>query len=166
MFSDYSKRINLRRSGALLLLQNSGEGEFSQTDKQLLEAIARQYSQNLRWNDLRLISEVIIYDRKEVVEAFIHKIAQAEYVVTDCLQGMLLCAITQTPCILLSKGNSIVAAVYEWVSEQEYILLLEELGGFEEAVQNMIRIDTAVYNKKGIHEAFAELTMHFQKIMR
>ncbi len=166
LFSDYSKRINLRRSGALLLLQNSGEGEFSQTDKQLLEAIARQYSQNLRWNDLRLISEVIIYDRKEVVEAFIHKIAQAEYVVTDCLQGMLLCAITQTPCILLSKGNSIVAAVYEWVSEQEYILLLEELGGFEEAVQNMIRIDTAVYNKKGIHEAFAELTMHFQKIMR
>ena len=166
LYSDYSKRISLERRGALLLLQSDGEEALAQDDRQLVETIIRQNTQNLRKNEIKLISDVIIYDRKDVVEAFLHKIAQSEYVVTDCLQGMVFCTITQTPCILISKHNDIIDGVYEWVSNLEYILRIDEPGDLLEAVQRIVTINTAGSNSLNIREGFDVMTKHIRDIMR
>ena len=166
LYSDYSERIRSERRGALLLLQSDGEGAFTPQDRQLVETIVRQNMQELRLNDIRLISDVIIYDRKDVVEAFLHKIAQSEYVVTDCLQGMVFSAITQTPCIIITKHNDIIAGVYEWVSKLEYILRIDEPGDLLEAVQRITKVNPAGCNNLNFLEGFDVMTKHIRDIMR
>lgn len=47
-------------------------------------------------------------------------------VVTDRLHGMILCYITQTPCVAIAGGNKKIVGCYEWISKSNYIELIDD----------------------------------------
>ncbi|MDF2943975.1 MAG: glycosyl transferase family 2 [Herbinix sp.] len=157
LYSNYNS-LQFVRKGAILLLQNDIEGVLSKEDKIFIEKVVQQQTRNIQFNDIQLISNISIFDRKEVVHTFIRKLAQTELVVTNRLYGMLFCAITRTPCIALFEHNYKIDGVYEWISKLGYIMIIRNCSELEEAVHKLSRIDKKEYDNTSILEGFAVLT--------
>ena len=158
LFSDYSKQFNFERRGGMLLLRNDLERVISEEDKQFIEKVAQQYTSQLRINDTQLIMDVKATDRMAVMEDFIQKIARSEFVITDRLHGMVFCAITKTPCIVLPNYNHKVEGVYEWISKLGYIIMIKSLGDLEEAIHKLQKIEAPEYDNSDIVQGFEALT--------
>ena len=140
------------------LLRNDLERVISEEDKQFIEKVAQQYTSQLRINDTQLIMDVKATDRIAVMEDFIQKIARSEFVITDRLHGMVFCAITNTPCIVLPNYNHKVEGVYEWISKLGYIIMIKSLGDLEEAIHKLQKIEAPEYDNSDIVQGFEALT--------
>ncbi|MBP1756103.1 MAG: glycosyl transferase family 2 [Firmicutes bacterium] len=158
LFSNYSDYINLDRKGVLLLLRNDLEGIITCQDKHRIELVVEQYTLEIRRNDTQLITDINILDRREVLDDFVRKIAESEFVITDRLHGMVFCAITRTPCIVLSNYNHKVKGVYEWLSKLEYIILINQLSELDGAIKKLLQIETVIYDNSTILGEFDILT--------
>jgi exopolysaccharide biosynthesis predicted pyruvyltransferase EpsI/glycosyltransferase involved in cell wall biosynthesis len=158
LFTNYVTKFNFERKGAAVILRNDVEGVISHEDKQLIEKVVQQYSKDIRVMDTQLITDINVTDRQEVVEEFISKIAKAEFVITDRLHGMVFCAITQTPCIVLPNYNHKVKGVYEWISKLDYIIMINVITELEDAIKRLIKINKIEYDNSIILEGFEVLT--------
>ncbi len=163
LYSNYHKRFSFERLGAVLLLHSDREGALSRQDKLQIESIVQQYIKNLQRNDTILNSNISVFDRREVVVAFVKKIAKAKIVVTDHLHGMLLCVITQTPCIVLPDYKEKIEEVYEWVSKLGYIKIISNISELGEAVKEFSGIDNIEYDNTEIMKGFEVLTNLLQE---
>ncbi|MDF2545102.1 MAG: glycosyl transferase family 2, partial [Herbinix sp.] len=158
LFSDYTKRYNYERKGATLLIRNDLESVISEQDKRLIKEVAQQFTSEVRINDTQLIIDIKVADRNEVMDDFISKIAKAEFVITDRLHGMVFCAITKTPCIVLPNYNHKVAGVYDWISKLDYIIMIKTMSELEEAVKKLQLIKKVEYDNSIILEGFDVLS--------
>ncbi|MHB8128421.1 MAG: polysaccharide pyruvyl transferase family protein, partial [Mobilitalea sp.] len=158
LYSNYVNKFNFERKGATVILRNDMEGVISSENKQLIEKVVQQYSKDIRVIDTQLITDINVSDRREVVEEFISKIAKAEFVITDRLHGMVFCAITQTPCIVLPNYNHKVEGVYEWISKLNYIIMINVMSELEEAIKKLLKNDKIEYDNSAILEGFDVLT--------
>lgn len=157
LFSNYTDKFVFDREGVILLLRNDLEGVISQQDKQLIKKIVEKYTSKIQINDTQLIIDINVNDRREVMDEFINKIAAAEFVITDRLHGMVFCAITKTPCIVLPNYNHKVEGVYDWISEFEYIIMINHMTELEDAVNKLRNIHKIVYNNSRLQEEFDSL---------
>lgn len=158
LYSSYANKFNFERTGATVILRTDVEGILSQQDKGLIEKVVQQYADDIRYIDTQLIADINVYDRKEVIEEYVSKIAKTEFVVTDRLHGMVFCAITQTPCIVLPNYNHKVAGVYEWISHLEYIIMINAMSELEGAVNKVLEVKKKIYENNKILEGFDLLT--------
>ena len=159
LFSNYSDKFISDREGAILLLRKDLESVMSAKDKQSIKNVLQQYTSEIRINDTQLITDIDVYDRRVVMDEFISKIAKAEIVVTDRLHGMVFCAITKTPCIVLPNYNHKVEGVYDWISELEYIIMIQDMTELEGAVKSLLNIERIIYDNSLLVEKFQALTM-------
>jgi pyruvyl transferase EpsI len=166
LYSSYDKHFNFERIGTILLFHNEIDGVLSSQDKLLIGNIVQQYTNKIQFNDTILNSNIGVFDRKEVVASFVQKIAKAKLVITDHLHGMLFCAITQTPCIVLPGFKEKIEEVYEWVSKLGYIKVIRDISELEEAVQEFLRIEKIEYDNSSIREGFGVLTKFLQEETR
>ena len=158
LYSNYDNKFNFERKGATVLLRGDLESSISQQDKRIIETVVQQYTKNIRCIDTQLITDINVFDRKEVLEKYVSKIAQTKFVITDRLHGMVFCAITQTPCIVLPNYNHKVAGVYEWISKLDYIIMIKAMDELEEAVKKLLKVEEIEYDNSTILEGFDVLT--------
>jgi exopolysaccharide biosynthesis predicted pyruvyltransferase EpsI/glycosyltransferase involved in cell wall biosynthesis len=158
LYSNYIKKFNYNRIGATVILRTDVEGILSQQDKQLIEKVVKQYANDAQYIDTQLIVDINVYDRKEVVEEYVSKIAKSEFVITDRLHGMVFCAITQTPCIVLPNYNHKVAGVYEWISNLDYIIMINTMSELEGAVNKVLGMEKNIHKNTINLEGFDSLT--------
>lgn len=158
LYSNYNNRFDFDREGVMLLFHNEMEGALSRQDKELIEDIVEKYTNNIRYNDTILNSDISVFDRIEVVDSFMQKIAKAEFVVTDHLHGMLFCAITQTPCIVLPRYKEKTEEVYEWISKLGYIKIIRSISELDERIVELSKIEKIEYDNTNILKGFDALT--------
>lgn len=158
LFSDYRDRGKYERKGGILLLRTDLEGVISGQEKQFIKTVVEKYTPDIRINDTQLIIDIEVDDRKDVMDDFISKIAKAEFVITDRLHGMVFCAITKTPCIVLPNYNHKVGGVYEWISKLEYVIMIKRMSELEEAIQKLQKIEKIEYDNSSILESFDALS--------
>ncbi|MHB8128422.1 MAG: glycosyltransferase [Mobilitalea sp.] len=154
LYSTYRYKIDFERKGAMLLLHQDKEGILSGQDRMYIEKVVGQYTPNIQFNDTILNSDISVFDRKEVIDSFISKIAKVEFVITDHLYGMIFCAITQTPCITLPNCDYNAAGVYEWISKSGYVIVIKNMEDLEEAVQKVLEIEKISYDNSSVIEGF------------
>ncbi len=68
-----------------------------------------------------------VKERREILENKYNQFRQAEIAITDRLHGMVLAAITGTPCIVFSNYNQKVKGTYEWLKDLEYIRFVKNI---------------------------------------
>ncbi|TAH73741.1 MAG: glycosyltransferase, partial [Anaerolineaceae bacterium] len=158
LYSNYNNRFNFEREEAMLLLHSDMEGALSWQDKEFIENILRKYTKKIRFNDTILNSDISVFDREEVVDSFMQKIAKAQFVVTDHLHGMLFCAITQTPCIILPIYNEKIEEVYEWISKSNFIKIISDISELAERLEELSKIEKVEYDNTDILKGFDVLT--------
>ena len=57
---------------------------------------------------------------KKHIDRLLYKLCNAKVVITNCLELVLLCAVTETPCVVI-KNNNQRWETYEWIKELNYI---------------------------------------------
>lgn len=124
-YSDYSKESSFR-SGILLCLRKDKESILNGKQKEKIIKTVTNLTKNVKVIDHQLQENIPVSKRAKVVTDMIQEYQKAELVITDRLHGMIFCAITKTPCIVLSNYNYKVKGVYKWIEHLDYICYLEK----------------------------------------
>ena len=82
--------------------------------------------------------------------------AHAELVITDRLHGMIFCAITGTPCIVINSKSPKVAGCYEWIKNLDYIRFAENAASIKDEY-NKIPKGENIYDHSKLDPYFDEL---------
>lgn len=115
------KLPKLSRDQIVLTIRNDQESRYD------FDTITKFYnSMKLEYSTIKIQDTVVGHkvnknDRVLELNSLLLEFARAKFVVTDRLHGMILAAITQTPCIVTSALDHKVRGTYEWIKDLNYI---------------------------------------------
>lgn len=131
------------RKGCLLCLRNDLEKTMKDEEKDVLDAQIRGiFGDFVAYTDTLADQEVSVERREEALALKFSEFRRAELVVTDRLHGMIFCAITGTPCIVLDSKSPKVRGCYEWIKDLPYIRFADSVS---HVAQEYHQIPKAVY---------------------
>ena len=114
--------ISRERKGCILCLRS----DLEKTRSQEQDAIIRQQAESL-FGSLLTESDMVVphsispQNREDMVFQKLEEFASSELVITDRLHGMIFCAITGTPCVVIDSKSPKVRGCYEWIKHLDYI---------------------------------------------
>lgn len=126
--SDYSKKYKFKRkSQVLFLVRNDIEKNISTEYLKYLEGFFKQKYKIIR-DDTDKGYNVFDIARNCELNKIFKKIAKSKLVITDRLHGMIFCAITNTPCIVMSNYNHKIKSTYnDWLKNVGYIKYVDNI---------------------------------------
>lgn len=111
-----------RRQGCLLCLRSDREKTRTQEQEaEIRQQVARLFGNNVMDTDMFESSGISVENREAALKRKFSQFSNAELVVTDRLHGMIFCAITGTPCIVIDSKSPKVRGCYEWIKDLDYI---------------------------------------------
>ena len=139
----YTKKKSLNaRNGLSFVLRNDKEKQMS---KKMEDKIIKYIkNQNINYDFADTCDVVYNGDRKSMVKEYIKKLSKKKLVITDRLHGMILCYITNTPCIAIDNSNHKISSTFKtWLNNQNFIKLAsnyEEITKFMNELINLKKI--------------------------
>ncbi len=122
------------RKGCILSLRHDQERTRTQEQEQEILAQARAlFGEHVAESDMVADYCISKEDREAAVNAKLREFASAELVITDRLHGMVFCAITGTPCLVLNSKSPKVRGCYEWIKDLDYIRFVEDISQIGQA---------------------------------
>lgn len=161
--SDYGVTVK-NRSGGLLVLRNDVEKQMPDSDR---EEIIRYLNENgiaFRVTDMYSNEPVKKVNRIDLVRRKMQEFADAEFVITDRLHGMVFAAITETPCIVFSNYNQKVKGTYEWISYLPYIKYVCDVKESLSVLQELFAINYCRFDNKPLIRKYDDLIRKIQKL--
>lgn len=147
------------RKGCLLCLRNDLEKTIGQEERAILEEQVRGLFGDAWTNtDTHATKDVPIDRREAELEQKFSEFRSAELVITDRLHGMIFCAITGTPCIVLNSKSPKVRGCYEWIKDLPYIRFADSVSC---VAQEYRKIPQATYR---YHNEFAQ--PYYEKLLQ
>ena len=111
--------------------------------------------------DTQLPYSIALVDRERALHECINEFKRAKLVITDRLHGMIISAVTGTPCIVLDNYNQKVSGSYQWIKDLSYISYLDSIEDLDRIIEKMIEdIDFYKYELKD-KERFEEFAQNF-----
>lgn len=113
---------NLERKGCLLCLRSDCEKTRTQEQEDVIRKQAKLlFGDQVADTDMIVKGGVAVSERENALDAKFAQFSGAELVITDRLHGMIFCAITGTPCIVIDSKSPKVRGCYEWIKNLDYI---------------------------------------------
>lgn len=153
-----------QRNGCLLSLRH--DCEKTRTEEQealILHQVRELFGDQFRESDMVADVCIPVAQREQALEDKFAEFASAKLVVTDRLHGMVFCAITGTPCIVLDSKSPKVRGCYEWIRELEYIRFVDDVSKIAEEYRN-IPEKTFVYDNSHLSHYYQELAEDIHQI--
>ena len=158
LWESRTKGNQRERFGAMTLLRQDIERKLGDEDHTVIESILTERFHSLDSFDTVLRKgRVTRENRTEEIDDLICRISGAECVVTDRLHGMILCAVTGTPCVVLPNGNPKVEASFEWAKSLGYIRFIHRSDELSDAVEEVCGCAERIYPEKEMRECYGEL---------
>lgn len=152
-------RGKTERAGCLLCLRNDREKLRTEQDEKLLYDMLRTvYGENVRITDTHALHAVSIAEREQILKEKCMEFRQTAMVVTDRLHGMIFCAITGTPCVVINSRSPKVRGCYEWVKHLQYIQFCDNIPDILSILQQ-IPMKEYTYDNP-------QLTGYYESLMR
>lgn len=115
------------RKGCLLCLRNDREKtRTTQDEEEIRKQVAVLFGDHIADTDMVVSGTVSVERRAQVLEEKFAQFSGAELVITDRLHGMIFCAITGTPCIVINSMSPKVRGCYEWIKHLDYIRFVDK----------------------------------------
>ena len=144
------------RAGALLSLRKDREGVLTQEQKDEIKNDVQSNFDKIIITDT--VAECTNQDN-QVLEYMISKnqrekqlnkkwnqFKKVELVITDRLHGMVFCAITSTPCIVIANYNHKVKDTYEWLKDLNYIRFVDDIDEIPSLIKELKNIKVKEYD--------------------
>lgn len=146
-----------KREGGILCLRADQEKTRSEeTEQTVVEQMMALFGDRVVRRDMVVEYNFSAKDRDQEVNLQLDAFRHAELVVTDRLHGMVFCAITGTPCIVLDSKSPKVRGCYEWIRDLPYIRFCEDPSRIGELYASM--------PKKGLRYDNSMLMPYYQAL--
>ena len=131
-----------KREGGILCLRADQEKTRSEeTEQTVVEQMTALFGDYVVRRDMVVDYNFSMKDRDQEVNLQLDAFRHAELVVTDRLHGMVFCAVTGTPCIVLDSKSPKVRGCYEWIRHLPYIRFCEDPACIGELYASMPKMD-------------------------
>lgn len=118
---------NEKRTRIMTCLRSDKEAYIDSDDKNnLISSLENKY-EDVLISDTVINNNVNPKDRELVLFKLWKDFYKSKVVITDRLHGMVFAAITRTPCIVTKSLDHKVIGTYEWISNLNYIKLVDNL---------------------------------------
>ena len=117
------------RRGCLLCLRSDHERTRTEEHECMIrQQAAKMFGDAVSDTDMVVNRGIPIDRREEELREKFDQFSRAELVITDRLHGMIFCAITGTPCIVVDSMSPKVRGCYEWIKNLDYIRFADDEG--------------------------------------
>lgn len=137
------------RNTIMTCLRSDKETYITQEKKQEFITLLKNKYEKVVISDTVIPEKVNKENRQDTLNKLWRQFSKSKVVITDRLHGMIFCAITKTPCIVIRSFDHKVLESYRWISELNYIRLVEDLN-FEN-VNKVIKELTKLEDKTQIN---------------
>lgn len=100
---------------------------------------------------------------ESALRKYLETLSKFKFAITDRLHGMILCYLTETPCLVIGNNNHKIQSTYEtWLSNQEGIIFVNQPGDFDydTAIDDLSKI---LLSKNDISFGFSEIKAELSK---
>ena len=161
LYLDYSTP-KLHRNGCVICLRSDKEKTLTKEEETgILRVIKSLFGDNISFQDMNIHHMIAEKDREHELNKQIDIFKHAQIVITDRLHGMILCAITATPCVVLNSKSTKIKGCYEWLENLEYIQICDDLSELSARIQDVLSKENN-YDNSGFLPYFAELKKDIQ----
>lgn len=138
-----------QRSGCLLCLRSDLEKTVSDNERDVLfKQLERIFGKNILITDTHAKHKVPVENREEELNRKFDEFRGAELVVTDRLHGMIFCAITGTPCIVVNSRSPKLRGCFEWINDLDYVRFIDDVSKLLETYNDMPRANIQYDNSR------------------
>ena len=146
------------RQGALVAFRSDGEVASHPTFEDVANRLNVLELSGVKKTDTALgtggMLNIPADKREPMVFAKLEEFSRARIVVTDRLHGMVMSAITGTPCVAFNNSNGKVKALYEtWLSSCPFIRFSDG-SDWEEAIQHVLSVTDNTYDFSSFRKQF------------
>lgn len=139
--------VDVERKGCLICLRSDCEKTMTADQYNLvLKQAEGLFGNDIIHTDMVVKRKISPAERKQALLDKFRQFSAAELVVTDRLHGMIFCAITGTPCVVLDSKSPKVRGCYEWIKDLPYIRFADSVSHI---AQEYNQIPKAVYQYDG-----------------
>lgn len=145
------------REGILFCLREDKEKVLSDSDTNTIVRKIKDRGIPIEKTSTVIPRSVKKESREMELQVLFGEFRKSKLVVTDRLHGMVLAAITGTPCIAMDNSSGKVQGVYEWIKYLKYITFANNVDEVSKYIEEFPNI-------KGHHYSSKELIPFFEKI--
>lgn len=118
----------VKRKGCILCLRSDREKTRTEEIEEVIHTQATElFGNNVSSLDMVVSHSIPVSERDEQLEKQYDAFRHSELVITDRLHGMVFCAITGTPCIVINSRSPKILGCYEWIKNLPYIQFCEDV---------------------------------------
>lgn len=125
----YSKianyNINYHREGVMTCLRTDSEDILGDSRIEIIKTLASKYD-GLIISDTCVARNIPDQMRCFEVKSLINQFSKVKVVITDRLHGMVLAALTNTPCIVMPSLDKKVIGTHEWIQDADFIRFIDK----------------------------------------
>jgi len=149
----------LKREGILLVLRNDIEKMLTEENKTNIIEASKKHSKKVTLTDMHHKKNIFNKnDRDYVLDFKLGQFKQAELVITDRLHGMILAAITETPCIAFTNYNQKVSGTYDWIKKLNYIKFVDLNADINLEMQKLLTLkEKTEFNSLNLNKQFNKI---------
>ena len=124
----YSISLNENRNKITLCLRNDIEKCLDkEKENELVKKICKKFGE-IQEIDTHIGNIIINNNEEKILNEKLLQFAKSKVVITDRLHGMIFCAITGTPCIVLANNNHKIKMTYhDWLKKFSWIAFYEKV---------------------------------------
>lgn len=143
----YSFPKKMKRENITLCFRNDGEKSLNDgTRNKLIKTVYEKFN-NIQEIDTHVGNINVVGKEKEILHEKLTQFSKSKVVITDRLHGMIFCAITATPCIVLSNNNYKIEKTYnDWLKNISWITFYKDID-----IDQIIK-KIELYSKESEHE--------------
>ncbi len=138
------------RDKILLIIRNDKEGILSEPMREkIIEALKNTYNAET-FDTVIKTDRMSVKERQDRLRTLLMRINSSSVVVTNRLHGMIFCAITGTPCVVLPIKGDKIKGVLQLVGELNYIkycpsydleVIQQTVAEVQKSIPNMLNLD-------------------------
>lgn len=146
--------------GLIYCMRSDIEKLLSDKDSIYIEKTIKKYFKENEITKTDTVIDDTFYTRDKREKAVIEKISdmsKSRLVITDRLHGMMFSILAQTPCIVFYNANYKIKGVYEWVKNNDYIFLVEDIELLDRTIELALKKADCSYDKSLVIEEFEKM---------
>ena len=154
-----------KRDGCLLCLRNDCEKTRTDEDESVIfQQATVLFGEKVRYTDMCVDHSIPIENREKELSQKFDEFRGSSLVITDRLHGMIFCAITGTPCIVIDSKSPKVRGCYEWIRKLDYIRFADNMS---QIVNEYYEIPKSIhkYDKSHLEHYYQELSDDILRIL-
>ena len=154
------------RNGCILCLRTDIERTRTEEQDLLIRQKATElFGIAISTTDMFVSENFSLSQQDKFLQAKLDQFSAAELVITDRLHGMIFCAITGTPCIVIDSKSPKLRGCYEWIKHLDYIRFVDDISQITSEYSNIPK-KSHTYNNSPLLHYYDEMVKDIQSKLK